>query len=153
MKTPFFKTPYNHDTDAESDRTGLACKDPSLTLQSQSEEANINTIVRRFGLTGELPIEHQRQAEYLDLTNEPNDFTDMQINLAQARARFYELPAVRRADYLNNPAKWLEDVNSAIDRGDRDTLRAMGVQIEPAPKPPDPQTDTQKVSVSTIDNK
>ena len=162
MKPPFWKTPYNHDTNEESDRTGLACKDPSKALQSQAEEADINTIVRRFGLTGELPAHQLREPEYVDLTNENGEYLDLQVNLAQAKARFYELPPNRRTQWLNNPAKWLEDVNTAIETGDRQTLVALGVDILPTPKtepkgeplPPSTPTDTpEKVSVSTLTNK
>ncbi|WNK14984.1 MAG: internal scaffolding protein [Microvirus sp.] len=163
MKTVFWKTPYNHDTDQESQRTGLECKDPSKTLQSQAEDADINTIVRRFGLTGELPAHHQREARYVDLTDQQGDFLGLQVDLAQAKARFHELPPARRAEYLNNPNKWLEDVNEAIDQGDIQTLEALGVDIQVTPKgqnqgpptaAPGPQTDTpEKVSVNTLTNK
>ena len=52
---PFVRSPYNYDMSAVSDETGLCCEDESLAIQSAKEDADINTIVRRFGLTGELP--------------------------------------------------------------------------------------------------
>ena len=42
------------DMDEASVEAGLECKDDSLAVQSQRDEADINTIVRRFGLSGEL---------------------------------------------------------------------------------------------------
>ena len=55
MKEVFVRSPYNYDAELVSDETGLDCLDVSLTKQSFVEECDINTIVRRFGLTGELP--------------------------------------------------------------------------------------------------
>lgn len=51
--TPFFKTPYNHDTNAESDASGLECKDPSLAQQHFKDECDINVLFARYLETGE----------------------------------------------------------------------------------------------------
>ena len=52
----FFRTPYNYDRDAVSHETGLVCDDPSLAVQSDADDCDINVIVRRFGLTGTMPM-------------------------------------------------------------------------------------------------
>ena len=54
-KGVFLRSPYNYDMDEASDLSGLRCEDESLAIQSARDETDINTIVRRFGLTGELP--------------------------------------------------------------------------------------------------
>ena len=46
----------NYDAKALSTETGLRCMDVSLAVQSQKDEADINTIVRNFGVTGKLPV-------------------------------------------------------------------------------------------------
>ena len=51
----FIRSSFNYDRDDVSKETGLFCEDESLAIQSAEEETNINTIVKRFGLIGELP--------------------------------------------------------------------------------------------------
>jgi len=46
----------NFDRAAWSELHGLPDTGPSLTVQSQKEEADINTIVRNFGVTGKVPV-------------------------------------------------------------------------------------------------
>ena len=43
-KAPFLRTPYNYDTVAASNESGLGCEDPTLTQQQFAEESDINTI-------------------------------------------------------------------------------------------------------------
>jgi len=51
----FVRSPYNYDMAKASVESGLACEDASRAVQSQREDADINVIVKRFGLTGQLP--------------------------------------------------------------------------------------------------
>lgn len=55
MKGPFLRTPYNYDMNAAGDESGLRCEDATRAQQQFKEESDINTIVARFGLTGEMP--------------------------------------------------------------------------------------------------
>ena len=55
MKSVFLRSSFNYDRDAASNETALECLDESKAIQSAEEESNINTIVRRFGISGELP--------------------------------------------------------------------------------------------------
>jgi len=47
---------WSYDREAVSLETGLACEDPSLAIQSQKDEADINVILQNFGVTGQLPV-------------------------------------------------------------------------------------------------
>lgn len=47
---------WSYDREAVSLATGLACEDPSMAVQSQKDEADINTILENFGVTGQLPV-------------------------------------------------------------------------------------------------
>jgi len=53
--TPFIRTPYNYDTDNVSQATGMDCGPETKTQQQFRDEVDINTIVERFGQSGELP--------------------------------------------------------------------------------------------------
>ena len=55
----FIRTPYNYDTDKISQNTGLDCGPETKTQQQFRDEVDINTIVERFGVTGELPPQMQ----------------------------------------------------------------------------------------------
>lgn len=106
VEVPFVRSPYNYDRDAASDESGLYCDDPSLAVQDQRDEVDINTIVARFGLTGELP-DNIRQPEYGDYTG----VTDYQTAMNAVRAAaedFMRLPAKVRTRFDNDPQKYLD---------------------------------------------
>lgn len=98
--------PFNYDADAVSMETGLECKDVSLTKQSFAEECDINTIVRRFGLTGELPT-NVRMPSYGDFTG-LGDFRDAMNAVVAAREAFDLMPADVRARFHNDPAEFVD---------------------------------------------
>ena len=60
----FLKAPYNCDTNAESNSSGLECPpESSMTKQEFKEECDINNIAKNFGLTGHMPL-NWRQPMY-----------------------------------------------------------------------------------------
>lgn len=134
----FFKTPYNHDRDAESVATGYEETMPSKTQQHQAEEADINTIVKRFNVTGQLP-----QIPLPPALEEFSDIFDFQTamnTLAAARRSFEMLPADIRAAFNNDPHQFVGTVDNMLAVDDKDTrdnnlkvLRAMGLAVTPGP--------------------
>lgn len=132
--TPFLRTAYNYDTNKVSVETGLKCEDPSLAQQQFAEEADINTIVRRFGLTGELP-QDLAVPESGDFTQVVDFQSAMNIVRASEEA-FMELPGEMRARFSNDPGKFLAFVH---DENNRDEARKMGIlRPEPVVTPPEP---------------
>lgn len=133
---PQWKTPYNHDREFESDRTGLYCKDPSLTKQEFKEETDINVILERFTRSGEPPPmvlpEH-----FMDLTERTNYF-DMARQIAVANEKFYLLPAATRAEFQNDPTRWADAVVQAVHLGDREYLAELGIDAPERPQAADP---------------
>lgn len=103
---PFIRSPYNYDPAQASLETGLACEDPSLTVASDAIDADINTIVRRFGVTGEWPIT-ARLPTYDDFT-QIVDFQTAQNALRAAQEAFDALPAEVRQAFNNDPQRLLE---------------------------------------------
>lgn len=135
MKAPFLRTPYNYDMNKAGDESALACKDPTLTQQSFAEEVDINTIVRRFGLTGELPT-NVRMPQYGDYT-EVMDYHQAMTAIRMADESFYSMPADVRARFDNNPGKF---VDFCLDEKNLDEAIKLGLAIprpaDPTPKPP-----------------
>ncbi|WNK12490.1 MAG: internal scaffolding protein [Microvirus sp.] len=112
-----------------SNATALACPaDENMTQQQFRDEADINTIVRRFGLTGELPAD-QRAPIFGDFTN-VTDFQTAMNAVRKAQEGFDDLPANLRARFNNDPQRMLEFVE---DNNNRDEALKLGI-IAPPPE-------------------
>lgn len=106
MEVVFVRTPYNYDRNAASDESGLKCEDVSLAKQEFAEEVDINTIIHRFKLDGELPS-GVRMPTYGDFTG-VTDFQSAMEQVAQAREAFERMPARVRERFDNDPAKFVD---------------------------------------------
>ncbi|UDN67702.1 internal scaffolding protein [robinz microvirus RP_97] len=101
-------------------RVALECLTPSLTVQSQKEEADINVIVSRFGVTGVLP----QRLDRLNIAAFEGIFdyqTAMNAVVAADRA-FLQVPADIRARFSNDPQKF---VSFVTDPANLDELRRL----------------------------
>lgn len=94
----------------ESDATGLYCSDKSLAVQSAVEESDINTIVRRFGLTGQLPSE-VAMPRFEDFEN-VYDYKSCMDMVAEAKNAFMRFPAVVRARFVNDPNELIQFIEN-----------------------------------------
>lgn len=118
----FCRAPYNYDADDASLQTGLSCPDVSRTQQNQKDDADINTIVRRFGLTGELP-----KAVVLPQYGDFTSLTDYQTALnavMAAQEQFMVLPAYIRNRFQNDPQMLLE---FCADENNREEAIKLGL--------------------------
>ena len=122
MKAPFFRTPYNYDMRQVSEETALVCDDPSLAVQSERDECDINTIVMRFGLTGTLPT-GVRAPTYGDFTG-VSDYREALEAIQAADDSFYAMPAEVRARFQNDPARF---VDFCSDPRNIDEARSLGL--------------------------
>ena len=113
-KPPFVRNPYNYDVDQISNETGLLCLDPSLAQQHQKDDADINVIVERFGLTGQLP-DAITPPQYGDFS-QATDYHSAMNAVRAAQERFMELPAKLRARFDNDPAKLIDFVSNGDNR-------------------------------------
>jgi len=132
-----FNTGNNLDNDAISLATGLACPEDSLAVQSAAEEADINTIVRRFGISGELP-NNLRMPQSGDFTNAPDFHTAMNL-VRQAQEEFLRVPADIRARFNNDPARFM---NFFEDEGNREEAVKLGLVRPAAPSSASPPSGT-----------
>ncbi len=118
--TLFLRTPYNYDTDAASNESGLACEEPSLAQQHFKEECDINTILERFNITGMLP-QSILSPRYGDFTGIGDYHTALNRVIA-AQDEFEALPAPLRARFDNDPAKLIEFLNDESNRPEAEEL-------------------------------
>lgn len=105
-KPPFVRSPYNYDMDQASLESGTRFDDPHLAQQQFLEESDINTIVERFGLNGEMPVSPTLPTfdDFFGVT----DFQSAMNAVIAAQAGFMELPAKVRARFSNDPQELLE---------------------------------------------
>lgn len=129
-KSIFIRTPYNYDTDEVSNETGLVCLEPTMAQQQFRDEADINTIMERFGRTGEL-IAPVRMPQYGDFTGVSDYHTAMNA-VIEAQTSFDALPAKVRARFDNDPGRFVE---FCLDDNNRDEAVKLGLvapKVEPA---------------------
>lgn len=130
-----FRSAYDGLADEVSVATGLKCEDDSLAVQSQRDEADINVIVKRFGLTGSLPVdlrvpvsEDYREAEF-----------DLGVALRfvnEANKAFMQMPADVRARFGNDPEVFVKFVENPENV---DECVRLGLAVKkPVPAKPAP---------------
>lgn len=142
-KAPFLRTPYNYDTVAASDESGLACEEPSLAQQQFREECDINTILKRFNITGELP-NALLSPRYGDFTG-IGDYKTALDRVMAAEEEFLSLPANIRARFENDPSKLIEFLDNDENRLEAENLGLLEPKInldapaveEKTPTPPE----------------
>jgi len=128
MNAPFVRNPYNYDMMEVSDETGLKCADVTLAVQDQRDEVDINTIVRRFGLTGQLP-EDVRAPTFGDFVGVSDYHTAMNA-VAQANEAFELMPADIRYRFNNDPGEFVAFCSNDANRAEAEKLGLV------LPKPP-----------------
>lgn len=96
-----------YDRQSVSDVTGLDCSESEdMAKQEFKDETDINTLVRRYHLTGELP-EGVRKPEYGDFTSVAS-YHEAANMIAQANEAFMAMPAEIRARFGNDPGAFVE---------------------------------------------
>jgi len=107
---PFIRNPYNYDTLAASNESGLRCEDASRTQQHFKDETNINNILRQFNVTGQLPTK-ALTPQYGDFTG-VGDYHSALNAVIAAENDFMTLPATLRARFDNDPQELIEFLNN-----------------------------------------
>lgn len=127
-----------YDSDSLSVEHGLLCLDPSKTDQSQRDSADINVIVRQFGVTGKLPQGFKLPT--FDDFEEVGDYQTAMNSVLQAEKSFMAIPSDIRAAFDNDPQQFVEFCS---DPENLPALREMGLAPKlgdplPTPTPPPP---------------
>lgn len=140
---PFLRTAYNYDTNAAGDDDAIACKDKSLTQQQYAEEADINTLVRKFHLTGQLPT-NVRMPEYGDFLN-TFDYHSAMNAITEANQAFNAMPASIRSRFHNNAAEFVDFCSDEANRAEAEKMglvpakaAAAAASLATPPTPPAP---------------
>lgn len=125
----------NADAEAE---TLLIITDPGMTLQAPAEEADINVIIKRFGITdgsAPLPYWSSQAGLYGDISEFPQDPTEIANIMRDAELRFMALPGDVRQRFTT-PQDLFEFLG---DEKNADEARKLGLLKPIEPKPPEPE--------------
>lgn len=129
MAKVIVRQPYGYDVDKVSVETGLKCLDKTLTVQSERDDADINTLVKRFGITGTVPqlTRLPMQGDFTGL----KDYHGAMNALIESDELFMELPADLRKRFDNDAGKFVDFCSNEKNRPE---LIELGLVPRPAPE-------------------
>lgn len=113
---------------------GLECKDKSLTVQSQTEDSDINVIWERYVKGADLPISQLRvplEGDFADVT----DYFGAQLAMRSVSETFDRLPAKIRNRFDNDAGKFFQ---FCTDWDNLPELEAMGFDVAAYKAPEEP---------------
>lgn len=119
-----FRKPFAYDAEAVSRETGIVCSSDTLTVQADKDECDINTLVKRFGITGQMPL-NMRPPMQGDFTG-ISDYQSALNALNDADEKFMELPADVRKRFDHDPGAFVEFCS---DPGNVKELRELGLAV------------------------
>lgn len=134
MKSIFLRSAHNYDADAVSAETGQDFTgEVSMTQQNFADDADINTIVKRFGITGQLPngVAMPQSGEFSDVT----DFHTAMNLVKAAETAFMAIPAETRARFGHDPGKVMQFLD---DANNREEAIKLGLIEKPKEVPREP---------------
>ena len=111
-----FKTAY--DPVEDHDHCGIEFTMPSLTVQDEKEESDINYIVNKYadGQKGvfTLDLGDSSQYEFLQFGDAtlPGDYSTALELVSGVREEFYSLPAKVRAKFGHDPMNFIDQLNN-----------------------------------------
>lgn len=133
-----------YDSDAVSHASALdTAGELSLTKQSFRDEADINEIVRRFGVLppvrSDIPL-----PTYGDFTG-VKDFRSALDAVMRAEDSFMQVPADIRAKFENDPQRFVAFCSDEANRGELQRMGLIPTQPVVAPKAPEAATPVSPV--------
>lgn len=124
MDRPVIRGPY----DIEA-YVGTEFPEPSMTVQSEKDDADVNLIMERFTKHGVAPLQ-EKPPLFMDVS-EMTDYRQVVEQVKLADEAFMELSAKDRASFGNDPAAFLD---ALMDPGRRSELQERGILAKDPPK-------------------
>lgn len=113
--------------------TGELVRDEGKTVQEQRDDSDINVIVQRYGLTGQLPAVRPKIPLEADFREAGEFDLGAAIRFVRAAdAAFMAYPAKVRAYFDNDPAKFCSFVE---DTSNKDECIRLGILPKEVPPP------------------
>lgn len=124
----------------ERRRVALVKFDKTLTEQAHLKSCSMSNILNKYKKTGMLNHINNMVGKYEDYPTEM-DFHSMQTQIAFAKSMFESIPSHIRAEFDNDPAKFL---SFASDPENREHMLKLGFSVDHLPEKPvnPPPVDT-----------
>lgn len=111
-------------------------EEPSLTVQSEKDDADIKQIIQRYERNGVLIRPTDVDMAFLDVS-EFTDFSEMMLQTKIAEQKFMELPSKVREAFGHSVYEWLDAAHDSDKLESlRPQLEKLGI-LEPLPAAPD----------------
>lgn len=120
-----------YDVDSASVDAGFFCDEPTMAQQNFKDECDINTIVRRFGVTGQIPVP-SIEPQFGDFSG-VSSYHDAMNLLIDAQETFDAIPSDIRKQFDNDPGKF---VDFTLNPDNRDQLKEWGLLSSDSFSPP-----------------
>lgn len=135
----YVRVPFRYDTVMVMEETSLHCEDESLAVQSDAEDADINTLVKRFHITGEMPqrVTPPLEADFVGTTS----YQEALNLIRHAEESFMELPAEVRAKLNHDPGELVaifSNPNRIQEARDLGLMPLADKPVEASQTPPSP---------------
>lgn len=130
------RSAFNFDSDSFSLATAVVNNEESMAQQSFKEECDINVILRKFAVTGQLP-DNVRVPQYAEF-EEAFDFMSCMNVIRAGEEAFAAMPSDVRERFSNDPARFIAFAN---DKDNYDEALKMGLVVS-RPAPPAPPVPT-----------
>lgn len=127
----------------EGDYVAIDTGQESLVQRSFKDDADINVLVRRFGITGRMPPHVPVDPRFYGDLGDVPDLGSALRAVKDAKDKFMQLPADLRARFGNSPAQLWDFVNNPENGPEAVKLgllkaREAPAPVEPTPPPADP---------------
>nr|QJB21017.1 MAG: internal scaffolding protein [Microvirus sp.] len=142
------RSAFTFDPDAVSSETGIDCSADSVTQQSFKDECDINILLAKFAVTGQLP-DNVRVPQFVDF-EDTFDFQSSMNVLRAAEEAFASMPANVRDRFANDPGRLVEFANNP-DNYDEAVRLGLAIKrpVQGLPDPikalPEPLGDLESV--------
>lgn len=140
---------FNSRYSVTGEKPGIKFDEPSQTLQSFKDDADINCIIARFENTGVLvdpTVPVSRTPQFGDFSDMPS-YQEAQNVLVAANNAFSDLPAKIRERFGNDPAAYFDFVQS-LKEGSEDYVEAIRLGIIDKPLDSTPEVPPGSVEGS-----
>lgn len=129
---------FNSRYSVTGEKPGIVFSDPSATLQSFRDDADINCIIARYENTGVLvdpSVPVSRTPDYGDFSDMP-DYQTAQNVIIAAKNAFDSLSSKIRERFNNDPAAYFDFVQN-LKKGSDEYVEAvnLGIVNEPVERP------------------
>lgn len=128
-----FKTIF----DTYNEKQGIIFKEPTMTVQSEKDNCDINVIMNRYATCGTpLPVRSDGVEPMFADVSELGDYMENFNRCKQAEEMFNALPSALRKELDNNPANLLPFIQNEANRERCVEYGLINKPIVEAPKAP-----------------